>query len=160
MPKFYYTADENGSCYVYRRGCKAPDASRLSRPAAARLVATLNDGGVPGQKYVKFWERVNGGWVKLTLFPGDSLTHNRYARTDEGFRAETESWWVCEATGLLHNRVEGEERDCDGLCSYEHHYVVETTRAKLNYDPADPECPVWRREYSQNRDHTAEAAGY
>ena len=114
----------------------------------------------------RFWVWHRGGWVKLTLRPGQSLTIVERQRTDEGFRQEVNTLThfgeavVCEwcETG----------RDCDG--QYEHGGELVCHLANLSIRDAHAEFPIrqnigikapeWKRANVYQRDHAAEAAGY
>lgn len=163
MSKFYFHADDNGSCYVYRRGCPTPLASRLNRLHAARLVEGLNAGDDTDN--LRFWDFVNGGWVKLTLYPGKRLQHTRGGPCDEGYQWTTETWWR-DDDGLVHCRYQTDGRDCDGRYSSEQEVTCDPKFLDLN-DATDADgnrlgfgTPAWATFHSSQRDHAAEVAGY
>lgn len=116
----------------------------------------------------RFWDYCNGGWVKLTLKPGESLSWHKYTPTDEGHQFIQQNW--------IHNEdfvsyVEySAGRDCDGLMEYH-----TTQRAKLNElhskpafielpdgraEPGAFQIPNWVLVSGSQRDHSAEAMGY
>ena len=114
----------------------------------------------------RFWVWHRGGWVKLTLRPGQSLTAFEGDPTDEGYRREV-------STFTHHGDVVGCEwyetgRDCDGR--YERGGESFCELADLASRDAFAEFPIgetagirapeWKRATGYLRDHTAEAAGY
>jgi hypothetical protein len=108
---------------------------------------------------VRFWTFVNGGAVKLSLGKDESLAYWRGGPTDEGRLSVWTTWWF-DGTDL-HRRIERTETDCDGRVSNESHDTVpaeEVTHHPI--DGNDHPTPDWRNTYRQNRDYTAEAAGY
>jgi hypothetical protein len=70
----------------------------------------------------RLWAWINGGWVKLTLKPQQSLSWGRARRTDEGHNTDWESF-AFDGQYVIHN-YGSYGRDCDG--GYEH---SETRRA-------------------------------
>lgn len=67
-------------------------------------------------KTLRFWA-YNQGWVRLTLKPGQKMTHVTGGRTDEGWSRTVETW---EHTGDGVRRTYLDEgQDCDGYTSQE-----------------------------------------
>lgn len=64
------------------------------------------------QQNARFWTLCNGGWVKITLRPGQTLTHFVGGPTDEGWHMDSESW---SHDGEYIERVcISDGSDCDG----------------------------------------------
>jgi hypothetical protein len=107
----------------------------------------------------RFWEWVNGAWVKITLRPEQELTHCTTARTDEGFHGAADTW--THDGDSVSRTVATWGRDCDGR--YEHEYTaccdLNRLAAAEGYE-GQPKRPDWQDERQWQRDHTAEAAGY
>lgn len=108
----------------------------------------------------RFWVWLNGGWVKLTLRPDQSLSWGHYRTTDEGFESSSHEWSLI--TPYVIWEISTRSRDCDGLLDRD-----VTLRCHVNHlndveSPDDPsrKLPDWDRASSSQRDHTAEAAGY
>jgi hypothetical protein len=111
----------------------------------------------------RFWEWVNGGWVKLTVRPGRRLLHIGGGRTDEGFQTVMNRWDVDE-DGVTHEFAEN-GRDCDGYYSRGAEYFADRSqlRGVTITEPTDPDVthlPAWVTMDRHQRDHAAEAAGY
>ena len=63
-------------------------------------------------KTARFWEWLNGGWVKISLRPGQKLTHFAYEDTDEGWSAASRTWE--NMNGYVEREYHCDSRDCDG----------------------------------------------
>lgn len=63
-------------------------------------------------KNARFWTRWNGGWVRVSLRPGDTFILQRSEPTEEGYSFEYEEYTHEEDRILL--RWESGGRDCDG----------------------------------------------
>lgn len=104
----------------------------------------------------------DGGWVRLTLRPGESLNHYSAAPHEEGYSYHDETW---RHAG---DRIDGESvcggSDCDGPIS--HHWAgycpIERLAAhRPDILPPDvPGTPDWETADRWQRDVYAEAAGY
>ena len=114
----------------------------------------------------RFWEWHNNDWVKITLFPGQTLATYRKWRTDEGYREEWNDWTLED--GVVHRVYGSSEKDCDGKVSDHCHQVCSVEDL---HDPNQPErdtwhdgkritFPAWSRYSIGQRDYSAEAAGY
>ncbi len=115
----------------------------------------------------RFWTRVHGSWVKLTLREGDQVVHRESEPTEEGWRT-VERDWTREGETIVHGEC-WRERDCDGVHSGASvascHIARLKSRAAYAQDPDYcPEMgiglPAWRVTDEMRRDHTAERAGY
>lgn len=115
---------------------------------------------------VKFWEWINGGWVRIKLPENGTLTHDVGGPTDEGYHRESTTW--AERSGRVLRTIDSEGRDCDG--KHESHTEYECPASMLSHMEStrmtEDELPVfipkWGRiaKRCHVRDHTAEAAGY
>jgi hypothetical protein len=114
----------------------------------------------------RFWVWHRGGWVKLTLTPGQVLSTFQSQQTDEGYCREA-------STFAHHGETVGCEwyetgRDCDGR--YERGGELVCDLADLAARDAFADFPVrenvgirapeWQRAGGYRRDHAAESAGY
>lgn len=116
----------------------------------------------------RFWEYVNGDYVKLTLAPGQELVHSQGHRTEEGWQRESK-WWAYDAEqGVVLCDLETAARDCDGRFdhSWEGSCAVDRLRVQVPYrdehytDPEEIRCPDWETIDRRQRDYAAEAMGY
>ena len=106
----------------------------------------------------RFWVFWVGGWVRLTLKPGEQLSATRGGETDEGY---SHSWLVWSSDGkTVEKQHEWESRDCDGRMSgfVEATCNVDRLQARKHSDGLD--IPDWQEQDSGQRDYAAEAAGY
>lgn len=131
-------------------------------------------------RIARFWEHVNGGWVKLSLREGDTIEHREGGATDEGYSV---TYLTYEYDGQTVTRTaHTDSRDCDGRMSQT--TVVEcavdrlatrapyvpspeefTPTAQRPYDETYQPCagamfPTWERVNASQRDYSAEAMGY
>lgn len=114
----------------------------------------------------RFWVWHRGGWVKLTLAPGQCLTTFAGGETDEGYHCETSTFahhgeavvWEWHETG----------RDCDGryerggesFCALSDLAARDAHAALPIRENVGIHAPEWQRATGYRRDHAAEAAGY
>lgn len=112
----------------------------------------------------RFSVHVNGGPVKITLRPGQSLEHGTFAYTDEGYTKESYRWSLAKDGSELLREWYQDGRDCDGRLS------------RSGEDCLDPSAPefcnveiVYGVQFSYprfnpisegQRDYSAEAMGY
>ena len=120
----------------------------------------------------RFWEYINGSFVKLTLKPGQRLHHRHSEPTDEGWSAESKEWEYDEDWSTVNFVSVSEGQDCDG-------YLSRITEGRcwvvdLNSRPAfmgwnsDYEdlyhdtikLPKWEYDSAHIHDDAAIAAGY
>lgn len=146
----------------------APD---LNRPAIAvgsvdARIVCRNALGIPN---ARFWARVHGDWVKLTMRPGDEVWAIEAEPTDEGWR-RCSTFYTYDGWCVTRD-VAWDERDCDGLhsggyvdeCSIDDLRSAEVAAYAESWLPfPGARLPAWveRRRQRWERDHTAEAAGY
>ncbi len=114
----------------------------------------------------RFWEFVNGTWVKLSIPSGVTLRHVRNTSDEEGSGYEANEW---ENDGqFVRNCFHMEARDCDGRVSQHGQAIChhEKLRARRNAPAYSPDgigligVPEWKKISSNHRDYSAEAAGY
>ena len=126
----------------------------------------------------RFWVwSLNGGWVKLTLLPGQSLTHWTGGDTDEGYSYSAETYTHDDDRVICTQTTDS--RDCDGRLdsARESACLLSELRARDMGDVdecgqwqadefvACPEnsgifAPRWHKVSACQRDYAAEAAGY
>lgn len=133
------------------------------------MAATEGPNAEPSRR-ARFWAFVNLDWVKITLAPGDQLTHVTGGQHEEGYSFTTETWAFNGQT--VTREIDTTGRDCDGR-HYEHD-VCDCDITDLAFYPslfypkesADspertrPPAPKWERIGRHSRDFSAEAAGY
>jgi hypothetical protein len=111
----------------------------------------------------RFWEYVNGDWVKMTLRFGQELSWSKFQYVEEGWDFQGCEW---EHTGgavlyrSTHNAL-----DCDGRFDRECEFACQLSelQAREHFD-SDLKCsvllPIWVEVDYFQRDHSAEAVGY
>ena len=117
----------------------------------------------------RFWQWINGGWVKLSIAPGCGLHHATGGRTDEGWSSECSAWWVdAEQPDTVWSSHDSDGVDCDGRLSRSATFCCRVDQLDANdldhLDPAErdgvPGVPAWERAHASQRDYAAEAMGY
>ena len=118
----------------------------------------------------RFWVYVNSGPVKITLQPGETISHTEGGACEEGHSVESTCWEYPDDEMVVHRSWEQNCLDCDGrldrytddkcplddLRSGDSPYVGSD-------DPATWEgivWPNWGDCKASQRDHAAEAMGY
>jgi len=110
-------------------------------------------------KTLRFWDYVNGDYVKISLRPGDTLEHYCAQVTDEGYSSERTTW-SHDGDAVL-STCETDGRDCDGrMTTYSAVVAHETNLRVRSVDGAPAYMPDWRKVKSSQRDYSAEAMGY
>jgi hypothetical protein len=118
----------------------------------------------------RFWEFVNGDWVKLTLSPGQSLKWSAYIPDEEGYEYK-EYYWIHKRHSI-YNQQKIACRDCDGRL--DRHYVYKCPITQLMGKQIDAgifgdsrtefekqvRLPKWAELKSWQRDYYAEEMGY
>lgn len=109
---------------------------------------------------VRFWAFINNSMVRIAIHPGQTLHHSAFQHTDEGFERFSRSWthdgrFVSESSYCR-------SRDCDGLYEnwWERECEADRMAAVSNVHVPGHLLPEWRHLNSNQRDHSAEAAGY
>lgn len=110
----------------------------------------------------RFWVYVNGGPVKLTLRPGQSLEHVTGGPTEEGWQSSATRWTHDAECGVVAREWAEDGRDCDGRSgSSGEDYAPYAALLTGYHDEADGVTyPVWTETEERCYDLTAEAAGY
>ena len=117
----------------------------------------------------RFWAYLNGGPVKITLRPGQTIRWSQWCHTDEGWSRSAETWSydLEDSRGLVTRAWCEEGQDCDGPMQHGGHDLC--CPLNLHVRPPYPEhdCvmegvlwPDWQEANRWQRDHAAEAAGY
>ena len=122
----------------------------------------------------RFWVWWNDGWVKLTLRPGQTLSHGYSGPTDEGWSSEHHNYEYDAETLCVTSHCTSDGSDCDGRLT--RYYDCECRVDDLHAVPPPPLdeqafCrrsirefwpmrPLWKKIGSSQRDYNAEAAGY
>ena len=119
---------------------------------------------------VRFWVwagSAEGGYVKLTLKPGQSLEHSSFDRHDEGWSSASTTW--THHGGYLTRECSSDGTDCDGRHSHFFDDEAEDMEPQVDhfvtgeYEDNGPLlgwAPVWKDVGSCQRDYSAEAMGY
>lgn len=109
----------------------------------------------------RFWTIIHNSPVKLTLRPGQSVTHIEQGATDEGYRYSGCTWSLGD--GIVQCAWGSRETDCDGRHenSGETYAPIYALR-RGSEDSVSPGVvyPAWERGEHWQRDHAAESAGY
>jgi hypothetical protein len=117
----------------------------------------------------RFWFWINGGWVKITLKPGQSLSHYIAWSHDEGWSSESNQWTHQGDSVECSWAMDG--KDCDGrltrhgelncsLCCLDSISMSEDDEGNIRPGNEGIFVPDWQKASSGQRDYAAEAAGY
>jgi hypothetical protein len=106
----------------------------------------------------RFWSWQDGGWVKLTLRPGESLSHHTYRVTDEGYSARSSTW--THTGGCVELACEDSGRDCDGTVESWREMACPLADLGARFGHDGTPIPEWQETSARQRDHSAEAMGY
>lgn len=105
----------------------------------------------------RFLVWVNGDQAKITLRPGQSLTHYQHYKTDEGWGSETVTWSYPDDAPVISRDWFTDGTDCDGrLCRGGEDECSIDDLGCHN----DGEYPSWRESGSYQHDQYAELADY
>jgi hypothetical protein len=110
-------------------------------------------------KRSRFWVRINDGYVRLTLRPGQQLHHYAGGRDEEGWSSEAHIW----SHEGDHIRLEwmSDGVDCDGRLSDNTVCVCDLDKLTSRHVLDDaPLVPAWEHIEHEHRDYEAEKAGY
>lgn len=120
------------------------------------------------ERNARFWHwnsgAGEGSWVKLTLHPGQTLSHYTYSPHEEGYSAEGVTWELDRET--VTRTIDTDGRDCDGSHGWHCAQVCHIDRlgAMPPYYDADAALgimgPDWQDIDASQYDEFAEAAGY
>lgn len=121
----------------------------------------------------RFWVYANEGPVKLTLRPGQSLSHHTGGRADEGWSYEGTTWEYPADEPVVCRKWAVEALDCDGRHGHWGEDVCHLSRLQSGAEPYFNEedrqdrqtwegviWPAWESENRGQRDQYAEIAGY
>ena len=119
-------------------------------------------------KRVRFWEFINGDWVRLTLTPGDCIAHRDGGANEEGYRVSWHTWSYDDNVPCVRYSVDTDARDCDGRCTYRGDFIcrLDQLAVRANYGKETDSAgrvimlPEWQEMSEARRDFSAEAAGY
>ncbi len=116
----------------------------------------------------RFWTYANGGPVKITLRPEQSLTYYKAESADEGWSSETVTW-THEDTHVLREWCD-DGRDCDGRLTRSGEDQCSLDELQSGGEPYidgdDPSLwegvvwPAWEEAGRRQYDEYAEMAGY
>jgi hypothetical protein len=113
----------------------------------------------------RFWVYLNGGPVKITLRPYDSLSWGAVRSTDEGWEREGHAW--SHLGDRVHDGATWEGQDCDGRLGryWEGFALLDELHHLPGYPEDDPNMtgvsyPNWQQEQCRQWDQYAEMAGY
>ena len=122
---------------------------------------------------IRFWAfNQNCNWVKITLRPGESLTHRKVWFNGEGWSLFEETWKSCIEDRQVTCTRFSDGTDCDGRLTTTDRFVcpweeLKDERRTMDVDvglrsrhEAEIQRPNWRRLDSWQRDYYAEAMGY
>ena len=121
---------------------------------------------------VRFWVFWNGGFVKITLKPGQRLDAASGGPTEEGYSYTSESWEHCGDHVECSAASDG--ADCDGRhSSYQEYHcrMRDLRRGGDRWDRVESwtrgesrpkliQVPDWMPGEYRQRDYSAEAMGY
>lgn len=118
----------------------------------------------------RFWHWHSPGdcWVKITLKPGQSLQHSYGGPCDEGWHRSTHQWEYDAESGVVTSTIDESGADCDGrydsggewCCAVADLMAVPGVKDWDGGNVYGPPRPLWTKESSFQRDHSAEAMGY
>jgi hypothetical protein len=114
----------------------------------------------------RFWAHINGSPVKITLRPGQQLSHCTGGPTDEGWSREWHTW--THEGDHVHESMGSEGQDCDGRSGWCGEYTcgldsLHTGNPIPDWTVDTPLrgfYPAWQKYDESRYDEYAEAAGY
>lgn len=112
-------------------------------------------------KTARFWTRINGDWVKLSLQDGQSIVHCAWEADEEGFTCTLQQWTRddSESPARVNWDRSTHAKDCDGRTE-EHESLVARLDRLATEDFDGVPCPTWEYLETVRRDHSAERMGY
>ena len=112
-------------------------------------------------KNVRFWEYINGAYVRITLQPGQSLSWYQGGPTDEGWSSQAEKWSLSDDGAFITRESVSDGCDCDGRLTRGYDVVASADRSTfVECYEFDGMRPDWQDVEGWQRDAYAEAAGY
>lgn len=121
-------------------------------------------------KNARFWEWINGDWVKLTLRPQQEVSWFRGDSTEEGWESTALSW--TNDGEVVRCYQERRALDCDGrfdrssefecaICNLHSRGLADTIYGDERTEfEKTVTLPEWREVNYSQRDYSAEAMGY
>jgi len=112
-------------------------------------------------KNARFWNWVNGAYVKLTLEPGQVLNWHNCEGHEEGWSSYEESWELSSDGEVIVREYMSDGTDCDGRLSSGGTMIASADGSTFrDYAGEGYFCPDWVDDDRWQRDQSAEAAGY
>lgn len=112
----------------------------------------------------RFAVYVNGGPVKLTIRPGESLQHATFTTEDEGYTSERNIWALSEDGAELSSQWDMVGTDCDGKIARgaDGVFIVNSGQYcnRETVDGVQFAYPRFERAEEYHRDYSAEQMGY
>ncbi len=106
----------------------------------------------------RFWIRVNGSAVKLSMRDGDELSWLRQFETDEGYRNEYQKFLYEDAK--IYSAMGEDGWDCDGGYSDCRHHSCDVVNLSSGALYEGVTYPIWDLDNHFVSDPQAEKAGY
>jgi hypothetical protein len=116
----------------------------------------------------RFWTRINGDVVKITIKPGQEMSHFQGNWTEEGFIRRSHAWEFDGQSVVASFHIY--EKDCDGPFENfgEHECFLNSLRVNHADEPEYQQFhegelikfPQWALNSASQRDHYAESMGY
>ena len=109
----------------------------------------------------RFWVMWKGGYVKITLKPGQEVMLQERQRTDEGYFNLIEGYALTQG-GMVIAKWSEWGADCDGRYERggEAYCPISQLVSRESYPDGEYRLPEWQREKQHQRDYAAEAVGY
>ena len=105
-----------------------------------------------------FWAHINGGFVRLTIKPGQPLRWGESRPSEEGYSYQSLSWGLSDGKVTRSSASGG--RDCDGRVDFYEDLECPIDQLAVNRYEGGPLTPAWKNIRSSQRDQYAEMAGY
>lgn len=111
-------------------------------------------------KNARFHVYVNGGYVKLTLRPGQSLQWAKSEWNGEGSSWQWDKWE--NDNGVVINTYASGGRDCDGIHREggARHCAIDKLKGEADYEDSSILKPEWINGAAEVYDQYAELANY
>ena len=113
-------------------------------------------------KNARFWIFINDAPAKITLKPGQALSHYQGGATDEGWQSTAETWELSTDAQTLTREHISDGADCDGRLTRGCDSIASADPATFSGLYYTPELmrPDWQDADQYQRDQFAEMAGY
>jgi hypothetical protein len=107
----------------------------------------------------RFWHYVNGGLVKITIKPGQELSHSTSEQHDEGYSFQAASWRYDGAH--VQRECTGGGKDCDGFISYSYDAICSVDKLHTDWNKySEVYYPTWQNTDARQYDQYAEMMNY